>query len=142
MLVIILLIAATGGIVAFARGRGGKPWLWGTLTIVGFFLVPNLVTFFAVILGADANNIRANSQLWFFVSAVAWVAVLPSVRASYWAAVTLSRTACGPAKIVVISTKAMQSSAKPAVSPTLQRPRLFHEKHTASQTQAPGALAL
>jgi hypothetical protein len=76
MLVIILLIAATGGIVAFARGRGGKPWLWGTLTIVGFFLVPNLVTFFAVILGADANNIRANSQLWFFVSAVAWVAVL------------------------------------------------------------------
>jgi hypothetical protein len=51
MLVIILLIAATGGIVAFARGRGGKPWLWGTLTIVGFFLVPNLVTFFALLTG-------------------------------------------------------------------------------------------
>jgi hypothetical protein len=26
---ILLFVLTTGGITAFARGRGGKPWLWG-----------------------------------------------------------------------------------------------------------------
>lgn len=47
MLEIALLIAATAGIAAFARGRGGKPWLWGTLTVVGYFGAPFLVRFLA-----------------------------------------------------------------------------------------------
>ena len=76
MLEIALLIAATAGIAAFARGRGGKPWLWGTLTVVGYFLVPFLVSLFAVLLGANPQAIKKNSQLWFFISAVSWVAVL------------------------------------------------------------------
>ncbi len=71
MFEIVLLIVATGGIAAFARGRGGKPWLWGTLTVVGYFLVPFLVSFLAVALGADPKGIKENAQLWFFVSAVA-----------------------------------------------------------------------
>lgn len=76
MFEIVLLIAATGGIVAFARGRGGKPWLWGVLTVVGYFIVPALVAFCAVLLGADPKGVKESGQLWFYVSAVAWVAVL------------------------------------------------------------------
>jgi len=80
MFEIILLIAATSGIVALARARGGKPWLWGTLTVVGYFLVPFLVTFFAVALGATPKGVKENAQVWFYVSAVTWVAVLARPR--------------------------------------------------------------
>jgi len=76
MFEIILLIVVTGGIASFARARGGKPWLWGTLTVAGYFLVPLLVVFFAAMFGADPKALRVDSPLWFFVSAVAWVAVL------------------------------------------------------------------
>jgi hypothetical protein len=76
MFEIILLVAATGGIISFARGRGGKPWLWGTLTVVGYFLVPFLVSLFAVLFGADAKEVKENAQLWFYISAVSWVAIL------------------------------------------------------------------
>jgi hypothetical protein len=48
---IILLIVVTGGIASFARARGGRPWLWVTLTVAGYFLVPFLV--FAAMFGAD-----------------------------------------------------------------------------------------
>ena len=76
MLEIALLIAATAGIAAFARGRGGKPWLWGTLTVVGYFLVPFLVSFFAAAFGANPLVIKENGQLLFFISAVSWVAAV------------------------------------------------------------------
>ena len=76
MFEIALLIAATAGIAAFARGRGGKPWLWGTLRVVGYFLVPFFVTIFAVVFGADPAEVKKDAQLWFFVSAVSWVALL------------------------------------------------------------------
>ncbi len=76
MFEIILLIAATGGIAAFARARGGRPWLWGTFAFVGYFFVPFLVSFFAVVFGADPKSIKEDAQLWFYVSAVAWIAVL------------------------------------------------------------------
>jgi hypothetical protein len=76
MFEIILLIAATSGIATLARGRGGKPWLWGTLTVIGYFLVPFLIVFFAGAFGADPKRVKQNAQLLFFVSAVSWVAVL------------------------------------------------------------------
>lgn len=76
MLEIALLIAATAGIAAFARGRGGKPWLWGTLTVVGYFLVPFFVRFVALKLVANPLDIGENSQLLFFTSAVSWVATM------------------------------------------------------------------
>ena len=76
MFEIILLIVVTSGIASFARARGGRPWLWGTLTVAGYFLVPFLVVFFARMFGADPKALREDSQLWFFISAVAWVAVL------------------------------------------------------------------
>jgi len=76
MFEIVLLIAATAGIAAFARGRGGKPWLWGALTVIGYFLVPFFVTFFAVLFGADPKEVKQDAQFWFFISAVTWVALL------------------------------------------------------------------
>ncbi len=76
MFEIILLIAATAGIAGFARGRGGKPWLWGTLTVAGYFLVPFFVTISAVLFGTDPKQVKESAQVWFYVSAIAWVAVL------------------------------------------------------------------
>lgn len=76
MFEIILLFVVTGGITAFARGRGGNPWVWGVLTVVGYFLVPLVVTFVAVLLGADPKSVKADAQLWFFASAIAWVAIM------------------------------------------------------------------
>lgn len=73
---ILLLILTTGGITAFARGRGGKPWLWGTLTVVGYFLVPFVVTIIAILLGADPRSVQENKYVWFYASAIVWVAIL------------------------------------------------------------------
>lgn len=74
---IVLLILVTGGITAFARGRGGKPWLWGTLTVVGYFLVPFLVTLLVVLAGlADPKSVQENKYVWFYSLAIAWVAIL------------------------------------------------------------------
>src|SRR5437016_12706701 len=74
MFEIILLILVTGGVASFARSRGGKLWLRRTLA--GYFLGPFVVTFFAVVLSAYPKGVKENAELWFFVSAVAWVAVL------------------------------------------------------------------
>ena len=71
-----LLIAATAGIASFARGRRGKPWLWGTLTVVGCFVVPFLVWFLALKLGANPVDIGEIGQILFFISAVSWVAIV------------------------------------------------------------------
>ena len=76
MLEIALLIAAAAGIAAFARGRGGKPWLWGTLTVVGYFVVPFLIRFLVLKLSANPMNMRESDQLLFFISAVSWVAIV------------------------------------------------------------------
>lgn len=76
MLEIALLIAAAAGIAAFARGRGGKPWLWGTLTVVGYFVVPFLIRFLVLKLSANPMNMRESGQLLFFISAVSWVAIV------------------------------------------------------------------
>jgi hypothetical protein len=76
MFAIVLLVIVTGGIAAFARGRGGKPWLWGALTVVGSLVAPRLVAFVAVVLGADPDWIKENDQLWFICSVAAWVAIV------------------------------------------------------------------
>jgi hypothetical protein len=73
---IILLVVATSGIVSFARGRGGNPLVWGALTVVGYFVVPFLVAFFAAVFGANPGHLKEDARVWFFISAIAWVAVL------------------------------------------------------------------
>jgi hypothetical protein len=39
MLEIVFLLVTTGGIAAYARGRGGNPWLWGTISVAGHLLI-------------------------------------------------------------------------------------------------------
>lgn len=39
MLEIAFLMIATGGVAAYARGRGGNPWLWGSVAITGYVVV-------------------------------------------------------------------------------------------------------
>ena len=38
MLLIAFLILSTGAISAYARSRGGNPYFWGTLSVLGFLL--------------------------------------------------------------------------------------------------------
>lgn len=121
MFEIALLIAATAGIAGFARARGGKPWLWGTLTVVGYFLAPFLVTLFAVMFGADAKEVKQDAQLWFYVSAIAGVAVL-----AFCARFLLGRHREKPSGLwssptANISTNTTRSFAKPASNLTESR---------------------
>ncbi|HYA62715.1 MAG TPA: hypothetical protein VED66_05895 [Candidatus Sulfotelmatobacter sp.] len=76
MFEIILLIVATGGIASFARGRGGSPWLWGALTLLGYFAVPTLVMFFDALLGKHPKPTREDAQFLFFIASISWVAFL------------------------------------------------------------------
>ena len=47
------------------------------MTVVGCFLVPFLVGFFTTILfGTTPDYLKGNVQVLFFISAIAWVAVL------------------------------------------------------------------
>ena len=75
MFEIVLLIAATTGIASFARGRGGNPWFWGALTVVGYFVVPWLITFLGSLLQLYPKPTGEDAQFLFFISSVAWVAV-------------------------------------------------------------------
>ena len=46
MIEIFVLTGAVGGIASFARGRGGSPWVWGTLAVFGYvaLLVVSAIT--------------------------------------------------------------------------------------------------
>ncbi|HEY6905527.1 MAG TPA: hypothetical protein VI216_14570 [Candidatus Acidoferrales bacterium] len=68
MFEIIALIVTTGGIAAYARARGGNPWLWGSLSVVGHLLIQ-----FAggMILGASGYA-RNQDAIWILV-VVSWV---------------------------------------------------------------------
>jgi hypothetical protein len=71
-----LLVAATTAIVSFARGRGGNPWLWGALTVVGYFLAPFAPRYIAVALGIAPAINSDDAQLLAFCSSILWVAIL------------------------------------------------------------------
>lgn len=76
MFEIVLLIAAVVGISSFARGRGGNPWLWGTLTVVGYFLFPAIITFLLGFWGQYPKESREDMQFLFFVASISWVALV------------------------------------------------------------------
>jgi hypothetical protein len=42
----------------------------------GLFLVPFLVTIFAVMFGANPKSVKENAEIWFYVSALTWVAII------------------------------------------------------------------
>jgi hypothetical protein len=68
MLQIFLLIVTTGGIAAYARGRGGSPWLWGSLSVTGHLLIQFMGPFVVVILGLNASE-----NLLLIVGIASWV---------------------------------------------------------------------
>ena len=73
MLQIIFLIVSTGAIAAYARTRGGNPWLWGTLSVAGFLLIQ----FFGVIL-LRALGIAVDADAGWVLLAIsfAWVGII------------------------------------------------------------------
>lgn len=73
MLEIFFLIITTGGIAAFARGRGGSPWLWGSLSVVGHLLIQFLGGFVIGALGMTRNE---TAQLMPFILSWLWVGVI------------------------------------------------------------------
>jgi uncharacterized membrane protein HdeD (DUF308 family) len=73
---IILLIAATTGIVSLARTRGGNPWIWGILTLLGYFLVPYGIVYLAVAAHLFPTPAAEDAQLLSFVASIAWVALI------------------------------------------------------------------
>ena len=77
MLQIFLLIVTTGGIAAYARGRGGNPWVWGTLSVVGHLLIQFLGGFTLGLLGRakDENALLALGIVsWIWVNIIAFCA--------------------------------------------------------------------
>lgn len=68
MLQIFLLIVTTGGIAAYARGRGGNPWLWGTLSVAGHLLIQFMGPFVLALLG-----LKIGENTLLIVGIVSWV---------------------------------------------------------------------
>lgn len=73
MLQIFLLIVTTGGIAAYARGRGGNPWIWGTLSVAGHLLIQFGGAFVAALWGLNA---RENTLLAVGIASWVWVGVI------------------------------------------------------------------
>jgi hypothetical protein len=70
---IVLLIAVTGGICAFARGRGGNPVVWGSWTVGGYAFITYVGP---MILAALGRPLSTDSRVWLFVVAAAWIGVV------------------------------------------------------------------
>ena len=73
MFEIVLLIVATGGIAAYARGRGGNPFVWGSLGVGGYVVINYLGPVIMVSLGRPLDP---DSRLWLFVVAATWVGIV------------------------------------------------------------------
>lgn len=73
MLQILLLILTTGGIAAYARGRGGNPWVWGSLSVVGHLAIQFLGPFVPALLGRPINQ---NGFLLVVLASWAWIGVV------------------------------------------------------------------
>jgi hypothetical protein len=73
MLEIVFLIVTTGGIAAYARGRGGNPWLWGTISVAGHLLIQFFGGFVLALLHRSSDP-DANTVI--FIASYAWVGVV------------------------------------------------------------------
>ena len=68
MLQILILFLTTGGIASYARGRGGNPWLWGSLSVVGHLLIQFGGAFVLGILGRSTQE-----DLTWAIVVASWV---------------------------------------------------------------------
>jgi hypothetical protein len=73
MLQIFVLILTTGGIAAYARGRGGNPWLWGSLSVVGHLAIQFLGGFALGLLGRSRDE---NALLLVVIASWAWIGII------------------------------------------------------------------
>jgi len=73
VLQIFLLIVTTGGIAAYARGRGGNPWLWGTLSVAGHVMI-QFIGAFALALFGKAHDETA--ELTVQISSWLWIGII------------------------------------------------------------------
>jgi len=73
VLQIFLLFITTGGIAAYARGRGGNPWLWGALSVAGHLVIQFLG---GVVLGLLGRSRDANGPLIVVIASWASVGIV------------------------------------------------------------------
>ena len=73
MLQILVLFLTTGGIAAYARGRGGNPWLWGSLSVGGHLLIQFMGPFVPALLG---QSIGENGLLAVVIASWVWIGAI------------------------------------------------------------------
>jgi hypothetical protein len=73
VLQIFLLLITTGGIAAYSRGRGGNPWLWGSLSVVGHLLIQFLGGLALGIMGRQSTE---NGLLAITIASWVWVGIV------------------------------------------------------------------
>ena len=73
MFEIVLLVVAAGGIAAYARGRGGNPYVWGSVGVGGYIVIAYVGP---IVLASLGHPLDPDSRLWFFVGAVAWIGIV------------------------------------------------------------------
>ena len=73
MFEIVLLIAAAGGIAAYARGRGANPFVWGSLGVGGYVVIEYAGP---VIMASLGRPLDSDSRMWLIVVAAAWVGMV------------------------------------------------------------------
>ena len=73
MLEVFFLFITTGGIAAYARGRGGNPWLWGTISVAGYLAVQFVS---GAIIGMSTLPPESNLRLLPLGASLAWVGVI------------------------------------------------------------------
>jgi len=97
----VLLIAAAGGIAAYARGRGGNLIVWGTLGVGGYVVIAYLGPLIMASLGRPLDP---DSRMWLIVVAAAWVGIVAFYARFFWAEPAKNLQACGPARTANTST--------------------------------------
>jgi hypothetical protein len=64
------VIAAVGGIAELARGRGGIPWLWGSVALAGYLLTEFLTGLILVLLHTRESVVPLVAG-WLWIATVA-----------------------------------------------------------------------
>jgi hypothetical protein len=73
VLQLFLLFITTGGIAAYARGRGGNPWLWGSFSVVGHLLIQFVGGFALEFVGRSRDT---NGLLGIAIASWAWIGIV------------------------------------------------------------------
>src|SRR5215475_6158988 len=73
MLIIVFLLLSTGAIAAYARSRGGNPFVWGAISVAGFLLIQFAGGYILGLLHIAADG----DSSWLLVAiSVGWVGII------------------------------------------------------------------